>query len=198
MSTVNQLLAEIRKSSGVAKANRYRVYFIDGEREKLNIMCDSVSLPGRQIVTQDYFVDMKGLRRPYAFINEDVTISFLMGNDWYTWNYLNDWQRKTINQIDTVSGNFTVNFRRDYARDVVIEHLDDNNNVRKTITLVNAFPTSLNSLELSNASESTILRCNAVFAYDNWYEGRRQQPQPPAVQQPLVSEPGLFVSDTLG
>jgi hypothetical protein len=192
MSTVDQLRAVISKSQGVARANRYRVFFTNGRGEDLNILCDSVSIPGRQIITQDFFTDMKGIKTPYGFVNEEVSISFLLGNDWYAWNYLKAWQNSTINQIDSLRGAYTVNFRDQYARQLIIQHLDENNNVRKTVTLINAFPTGLTSMELSNASENTALRCTAVFSYDNWQEGGA------AVSSPqTVDLPGIFVSDTL-
>ena len=172
MSTVDELLSNINQSSGVAKGNRYRVSLLGANSNKLNILCDSISLPGRQILTQDYFTTMKGLKKPYAFENEEVTISFILGNDWYAWNYLKDWQSSIINKINNNDGAYTVNFKSQYTRQVSITHLDDaeQNNERKTIKLLNAFPTSLNSIELSNASENAALRCTAVFSYDNWTE----------------------------
>jgi hypothetical protein len=193
MSTVNQLRSVITKSQGMAKGNRYRVLFSAARSEYLNILCDSVNIPGRQIITQDFFTDMKGIKTPYGFVNEEVSISFLLGNDWYAWDYLKAWQNSTINQIDSLRGAYTVNFRDQYTRQVVIEHLDERNNIRKTVTLINAFPTSLTSMELSNASENTVLRCTAVFSYDNWQDGKVTTPE-------LTGEfnvPGIFVSDTL-
>ena len=173
MSSVDNLRAIISQSNGVAKGNRYRVSLLGGESNKLNILCDSINFPGRQVTTQDYLTDMKTKKMPYAFENDEVTIVFLLGNDWYAWNYLKAWQNNIINKIDSVSGAYTVNFKSQYSRQVVIDHLDDNNAVKKTITLLNVFPTSLNSIELSNASENTMLRCTATFSYDNWEEDTR-------------------------
>jgi hypothetical protein len=168
MSTVNQLLAEFRSSGGTAKGNRYRVSFIDSDASKLNILCDSISWPGRQVATSDYSTYMRPYRRPYSFINEDITANFILTNDWYTWNYLKNWQSSIINKIDEAVGAYTINLKSDYARDILIEHLNEKNQVMRAITAYAAFPITLNSMELSNASENTVLRCNAVFAYDNW------------------------------
>jgi len=38
----------------------------------------------------------------------------------------------------------------------------------KRFRLMNAYPTQLDSIELSNASENEVIRVNATFAYDNW------------------------------
>ena len=168
MSTVDQLLAQIKSSGGTAKGNRYSVKFSQGDANKLNIMCDSVSWPGRQVATSDYSTYMRPYRRPYSFINEDITINFILTNDWYAWNYLNSWQGLIINKIDQATGSYTINLKSDYVRDITIEHLNEKDKVMKSIKITGAFPITLNSLDLSNASENTVLRCTATFAYDNW------------------------------
>jgi hypothetical protein len=53
----------------------------------------------------------------------------------------------------------------------VIRHLDSSkelNQTVKSIRLINAFPTALNSMELGNANENEVMRCSATLAYDNW------------------------------
>lgn len=170
MSTVDQMLAQFKSSGGVARGNRYRVTFDGDDGNKLNILCDSVSMPGRQIATTEYMTSMKAYKRPYNFINEDVSVSFILTNDWYTWNYLKDWQSSIINNIDEDTGAYTVNLRSQYAKQVIIDHLNEQNQITKSIKLFNAFPITLNSTELANSNESSILRCSTVLAYDNWSE----------------------------
>lgn len=168
MSTVDQLLAQFKSSNGVARANNYRVTFNGDDGNKLNIFCDSVTWPGRQILTSDYMTSMKSYKRPYAFANDDVTINFILTNDWYTWNFLKKWQSSIINNIDEATGAYTVNLKRQYTKEVLIEHLDQQDKVNKSLTLFDAYPTTLNSLELSNGTENDVLRCTAVFAFENW------------------------------
>jgi len=170
MSDVGQLLAQFNRSSGTARSNRYRVVFNSSQGSVLNILCDSVTLPGRQIATSEYMTTMKSYKKPYAFLNEDVTVSFLLTNDWLTWDYIKQWQSSIINNIDAETGAYTVNLKESYAKDVYIQHLDVSDQVTKTITLFNAFPTTLNSIELSNSTENDIIRCTCSLAYDNWEE----------------------------
>lgn len=168
MSTVDQLLSQLKSSRGVAKANRYRITFNGNDGNKINVMCDSVTWPGRQIITNDYMTTMKSIKRPYAFMNDDVSASFLLTNDWYTWNFLKQWQSSVINNIDQVTGAYTVNLKNAYVKQVLIEHLNDRDQVVKSVVLFDAYPTTLNGMELSNSSENTILRCTASFSYENW------------------------------
>lgn len=168
MSTADRLLATFRATAGAARANRYRVSFDRGQGDRLDILCDSVTWPGRQIMTTEYYTDMKAIKKPYAFANEDINISFILTNNWYAWEYLKSWQSSTINQIDTVTNALTVNLRQDYVRQVIIEHLDEQDRPRKIVQLINAYPTTLASMELGNANENTIIRCTATLSYDNW------------------------------
>jgi len=190
MSTVDQMLAQFKSSGGVARGNRYRVTFDGDDGNKLNILCDSVTMPGRQISTTEYMTNMKAYKRPYNFINEDVSVSFILTNDWYTWNYLKDWQSSIINDIDTESGAYTVNLKSQYAKQVIIDHLNEQNQITKSIKLFNAFPITLNSTELANSNESSVLRCSTVLAYDNWSENFTGT----VTTQPLTPVTGFGIS----
>jgi hypothetical protein len=165
MSSIDELKAAA--VSGFARSNRYRVFFPDGDGE-LNVLCDSIVWPGRQIFTNERFVDMKATKVAYAFGQEDIEISFLMRNDWYTWDYLNDWMGRVIGNIGGLEG-YTVNYKSDYARNNIrIQHLSTENDVTKEVVLKNVYPTSLNTIELSNESENEIVRVSSEFSYDNW------------------------------
>lgn len=159
-------------TEGLARTNRYRVTFPEvtpnTDTSSLSVLCDSVTMPGRQIFTFERFTHMKAQKSAYTFGQEDIEISFVLGNDWRAWNYLYDWQSQTIGNIGALRG-YTVNYKTDYARNsVFIEHLDTRESVRKRIELFNVFPTTLNSIELSNASENEVIRVTASLAYDNW------------------------------
>jgi len=158
---------------GLARSNRYLVEFDSASRdqsEKLNLLCDAVTWPGRGLLTSERYTNMRNSRSAYAFNVEDVNLSFILTNDWETWDFLEQWQGSSIQNIESLNG-YIVNLKRDYVRDVVIRHLDSSKELDKTvksIRLINAFPTALNSMELGNANENEVMRCSATLAYDNW------------------------------
>lgn len=168
MSSIDDLKATF--SSGFARSNRYRILFEGTEYDprNLDIMCDSVTLPGRQIFTEDKVTSLKQRKIGYQFGQEDVAISFLLTNDWTSWDFIYDWQKKIIIGIENIEGPFNVGFREEYSRDIVIEHLNSRNEVMKRFRLMNSYPTQLDSIELSNSSENEVIRVNTTFAYDNW------------------------------
>jgi len=174
---VDDLKAQMSSRGGPARANRYRVYFpqldFGSETEALSVMCDSVGFPGRQILTTERFTDMKARKIAYGFAAEDLEISFILMNDWSAWRYLNDWHSRVIGNINELGG-YTVNFKSDYSRDIEVEHLTADSEASaqsvKRVILENAYPSTLNTIELSNSSENEIIRVSASFSYDNWSE----------------------------
>jgi len=153
--------------AGFARANRYEVIFPNDSTGDLSIICDSVTWPGRQITTEERVVNMKAQKLPYAFAQEDAEISFVLGNDWYAWDYLNNWQNRIINNMDGF-GNYSVNYKNEYVEEIIIKHLDNNNEIRKQVKLKGAYPTSLNRVELGNSNENEVIRVSAEFSYHNW------------------------------
>jgi len=168
MSSIDNLKATF--SSGFARSNRYRVLFESTEYDprSLNIMCDSVTLPGRQIFGEEKTTSLKQKQVAYQFGQEDVSVSFLLTNEWTAWDFIYDWQKTIIIGIENVDGPYNIGFKEEYSRDILIEHLDSQNKVMKQFRLMKAYPTQLDSIELSNASENEVIRVNATFTYDNW------------------------------
>jgi hypothetical protein len=153
--------------AGFARANRYQVEFPDAG-EDLTVICDSITLPGRQIFTEEVLTNMKARKVAYTFGQEDVSVSFVLGNDWYAWDYLYEWQQQVVGNIGADRG-FFINYKEDYARNnVIIRHLDTQDKVRKAVKLKNVYPTSLNAIELGNSNENEVIRVSAELTYDNW------------------------------
>jgi len=167
MSSIDDLKSTF--SSGFARANRYRVFFEGTEYDPrdLDVMCDSVTLPGRQILTEERITSLKQKKVAYQFGQEDISISFLLTNEWTAWNFIYDWQKQIVVGIDNLH-EFNVGYKDEYSRDIVIEHLNSKNETIKRFRLINSYPTQLDAIELSNASENEVIRINATFAYDNW------------------------------
>lgn len=153
---------------GFARANRYNVILPKTSfGEGLNILCDTVTWPGRQITTGDYYTSMRNSPIAYAFGVGNITVGFYLTNDWKSWDYLNAWQNQILTKLNDGGKGFKVNFKKDYKGDITIEHLNSEDKPTKVITIFNAFPTTLSPIELGNGSEE-IIKVSAEFAFDNW------------------------------
>jgi hypothetical protein len=165
--SVDRLKAQLE--SGLARVNRYRLILprdFGIDTESLNVFCDTVSLPGRQMTTSEYYISMRATQVAYAFGVAPLNVSFYLTNNWEAWNYINEWQKTVVDGLDFVTG-YRLNFKQQYQKQMIIEHLDSEDQVRKRINVLNAFPTTLSEVELGNAN-SDIARITATFAYDNW------------------------------
>lgn len=162
-----------RLQAGHARANRYRVFLPQvsnevppSELQGIEILCDSVAVPGRQITTNEYYTTMRATQIAYAFGVAPITMSFYLTNNWESWNYLNSWHSTIITELKETKG-YRLKFKKEYSKDFFIEHLDPEDRQTKLIKVINAFPTTLNEIELGNAN-SDLTRVTASFAYDNW------------------------------
>lgn len=135
----------------------------------LNLMCESVTFPGREISYLESQTSIKPVKVANSFTQTDVEISFILTNDWRVWDYINQWHSKCFPGINTSDGPIYVGYKSEYAKEIKIKHFDQTGNLRKQIKLINAFPVTLNSMEFSNFS-SEILKCSVSFTYDKWYE----------------------------
>ncbi|RPG31805.1 MAG: hypothetical protein CBB72_011605 [Muricauda sp. TMED12] len=133
------------------------------------MLCESVTLPGRQIVTQEHLTSMKAIKKPTAFLNEDVSLTFNLTNDYFAWEYYKTWMDLVIEELG--ENHYGINFKSDYTTDMQIQQLGSNDFIpAKSITLKNCYPITLNSIELSNAADNAVTQCTVTLAYDNWQE----------------------------
>ena len=127
MNSIDNLKATLSKKGGVAFANRFQVFFtpptatlsalaskdvgsllgslVSGGSIKnlipdprdISILCESVTLPGRNINTLDYQADKQAIKIPYGIINEDVVMSFILTNDYAMKKMFDDWMESIFN-----------------------------------------------------------------------------------------------------
>lgn len=175
MKRVDDLLSVINKRNGVVRPNRYTARFTPPAEVRvqdalynrdLNILCESVIFPGRNVATSDYMVGRQNLKNPYTFINSDVTATFLLTGDYLARRVFMAWQAYVFNPFTYEAG-----YKNEYARtDMYFLSLDLNDKELYRVTLHNAYPTSISEMTLSNTEENSVMRMNVTFAYDNFEE----------------------------
>ena len=143
--------------------------FIASPRD-LYLLCESASLPGRQIQTTDHSVSMKSIKKPTQYIVDDVSMTFRITNDFYTWNYFNSWLDIIIER-DVIGASHKIRYKTEYATEVIIRPIGQNHEVpTKAIRLVNAFPITLEPVGYSDSDANNPSRCTVTFSYDDWIE----------------------------
>lgn len=197
-ASIENLLSTIASKDGIALPNIYRVYLPSfsylGPRE-MDVLCTSVNLPGRQIMTLDKKIGSIFEKVAYDQAYDDINMSFLMLNDYGARKYFESWQNLALDQ-DT----YTIGYKTDYARNVKIQQLRKGleinapnllqsvasrfadqilDNVDLPINigakdvvyeceLMDAFPTTMDMIQLGNSQNDQVLQLNVQLSYKNW------------------------------
>lgn len=118
---IDTLKSLMNSKGGVARSNQFAVTmpsFDNATSSDMNILCQSVNLPGRQIMTQERLIGLKGRKMPTGFAQDDVNMSFLLLNDYGAKRNIEAWMGRVINQ-DT----YEIGYTSSYSRDVTIKQL---------------------------------------------------------------------------
>ena len=114
-NSIDQLKGLISQKGGVAKPNVFRVLLpsIPGATStEVNLLCKDVQLPGRQIMTNERRIGMKLEKVPYGYAVTDISITFLVLNDYGIKKYFETWQNLAVDQ-----NTFEAGFQRGTATD---------------------------------------------------------------------------------
>ena len=177
---IDKLKSAVSRRDGFARANRFEVIIIPpvsafgGSVDKardLNIFCEQCSFPGRQMQTFETNYTRQQIKIAQSFINEDVSITFNLTNDFFIKEIFDKWTNLIIDR-DT----FKKNYDSVYKRDMYLYQNDNNNRHVFEVQLINAFPVSVQSVESSNGGED-IQQVTVEFTYEDFKEKYIDQPQ---------------------
>jgi len=179
--TIDQFKATVGKRGGVATTNRFSITvtpptatffnkllpallgqgpFVNDPRD-VNVLCKSCSLPGKLIMTGDY--DPYGAfprKYPQSTVVEDVEFTFLLTNDFYAKKLFDAWQSSIVDQASQL-----VSYDSTYKTDVFIQELNKDNTPVYAVRLKDAYPTSVNSIDLSNDNSDAVAEVSVNMTY---------------------------------
>jgi hypothetical protein len=166
-SSINDFKSAILRNKGFARPNRFEIEILrvpgwSGNTRDLKFLCETVNLPGKQITTLDYDIGTRRpLKIPTGYIEDDVTMVFNLTNNYIVKEALDKWMGRIIN-----ADSYLLSYDTTYKRDISIAQLDENNSRVYAVQLRNAYPITVNSIDLDSNSESTVQKVTAVFTYD--------------------------------
>lgn len=207
--SIDKLKSLVSRKYGIARGNVYRVFFpaiAGATSEEVNLLCSSVNIPGRQIMTQEKKIGLINQKVAYDQAYDDVSLTFLLLNDYGIRTYFERWQNLCINQ-----SSLEVGYLKDYAFDIRIQQLTKgfdlpiyqtpidipfipsliakrlpslgpinlaqgsldvsflgSNQIVYECVLRNAFPTTMNAIELGNARGDDVIELTVQLSYRNW------------------------------
>jgi hypothetical protein len=167
--SIQDFKSTIQQENNLSKSNRFELS-ISKSGLNVSFLCESCSLPGRQINTNEFFTWNKQQKNVYGYMNDDVTLTFHLTNAYSLKRYIEDW----INEIIDIN-RYRAGYYDDYVRDITISQLDHKDKPIYTVVLFDAHPITMNSIELSNASDNATNKITTVFYYRNYREERITQ-----------------------
>lgn len=190
-TSVDALKSTFSKRGGVARANRFAIFmtppaqtflnldlqgaassllsgsfsassFVNDPRD-ISMLCESCSLPSREITTLDYQQFRQSIKLPNGYNVSDIDFTFLLTNDYYVRKMFDKWINSVID-IET----YGMAYRKEYATDVVIQQLNEQNVPVYGVRLINAYPIAIQSVELNQTSESTLQKQTVTFTFEDF------------------------------
>jgi hypothetical protein len=157
-------------TTDLAKTNRFDVnvpipigliQYVKNTRS-LNYRCEATNLPGRTVATMEQKTYGPIEKYPYLSTYNDIDLTFIVDGDMNQKVFFDAW----INYLNpTQSNNFR--YKSDYATTLSINQYDQSNNLTYTVALFDAYPISMNQLDLDWSNDG-YHKLSITFAYTYW------------------------------
>ena len=133
--------------------------------QRISLLCEQAAFPLFNINVKPYRIYGTPYQRPVTsdYGGDGLPITFHVDREMTVKRFFEDWARFIINR-DT----FNVAFQQQYVVDMEIYQLDEFNRRSYGIKIVEAFPRSLNQMELNHNAQNQTHRLIVLFSYRKW------------------------------
>ncbi len=188
------------KDVGLPTASHYQVTlpdFISGINSRnIVLLCDTVDMPGISVMTQELRTMGEVSEMPYGITYPPVSMTFFIDNKFDARKYFTEWSQLVYNRTTR-----TLGYYDQYAQEITIEALDKSGNIIYNITLIEAYPKSVDNISFNNSNHD-VLKLNVQFTYKYHKENiekvtpyKKETPDYGLSFEPEKQQPGL---ETLG
>ena len=154
---------------------------------ELNILCSNVTLPAKQILTNERRIGMELQKVAYGYAVDDISMTFFLMNDYGVKDYFDSWRSTILDEEGQAS-----NYKNEYAKTISIHQLRQplkgfsrqvgpirfnaglGGGSVYSVNLIEAFPIASSAIELNNDLDG-LVQLNVTFAYTNWKRARGGQ-----------------------
>lgn len=166
-------LEEFKSSftTDLARANRFEanIYVpltlfsqLDVTSRNLSLRCETAQLPGRTIATMDRKTYGPIEKLPYISTYNDIDLTFILDGDMKQKYFFDAW----LDKVNPKTTN-NMNYRDQYSTSIIINQYDVANKLRYSVELIQAYPISINQLDLDWGSDSPH-KLTVTFVYTYW------------------------------
>lgn len=175
MSMLEDLKAAIKKHGSIARTNRFKVdfsgiraYASDSEIRDLEFFLEDVNIPSKDVETVDYSLYRNPIAYATGYKNGDFNMKFRAPTNMFVKRIFDRWIEKIIPREDyklryrnEITANFTITqtSERTWDHDKFLG-LD-----YYSVVILDAYPTSIGSIEYSNTQEGEYVSFSVDFAF---------------------------------
>jgi hypothetical protein len=157
-------------STDVARPNRFDIeipipltllaYY--GTARQLPLRCEKATFPDRTISTFDQKIYGPAEKFPYQSTYNTAEMTFILSDDMSEKEFFDGWM-ELINPSTT----FNFKYKGDYVTDITVNQYDVKNELSYSVDLIDAFPISINQLDL-DWSSTEYHKLTVTFAFTYW------------------------------
>lgn len=164
--SLQSFISEVR-TRGISRTNRYEVIipFPNTDNAGSNLVtmfCEATNLPGMNVATTPARTFGEIRQMPYERLFDPVNLSFYVDGNMETRAAFERWIHLVFNQTSR-----TIGYYSDYIRDVVIHVKDLEDKTTYTVTLYEAFPKSISTVQMSSESRE-VMKVQVQMEYKYW------------------------------
>ena len=178
---INEFKSTLNRYGGAARKNLFEVQIgvVDQNtgRSDINFFCKTVTVPGLNIVVQDYKPNGFGLTQsvPTSLANDTLNCVFILDSQHVMISLFHRWMQKVVN-YDVSGGIFSqvddqlpyeFGYKDEYAVTMTIRHYSTDYNGYYTYTFYDVFPTQVSGVDLSWEDNDTYSIATVNFAYSS-------------------------------
>ena len=205
---INEVLSGFHSDDGYARANRYEVMLNaptgekgttptnlqnifskvmgqakgDGTVRKTGLRCESISFPGRNLDTTpdtNIYGPTREIVNGFSFA--EITGTFVCSSDMREKLFFETWQSLAFNPQT-----WSLGYYDDYVGSIDIHQLDEQDNKRYGVQLVECFPKTIAEQSLGYGQNDTLHRINVTFSYRYWKNLTDEADLPKSLQERIT------------
>ena len=138
---------------------------------KMSLRCDQISFPGKNLRTTPTTAIDYGPQREMAqgAIFGEVTLSFYASSDHRERVLIQEWQELIFNtNRNSKEDVYDVNYYNNYIGQIDVFQLNELDERTYAVSIHEAYPKSVNAIELNHSSTNAISRVSASFVFNRW------------------------------
>ena len=205
---LNELLGVVRGTDGIARSTRYEALFLppSGARgtrnaptnamssqmanltgsntaREVSLKCEQISMPGRRIDTEpdnNIYGPVREIAQGWSYA--DITAQFQLSSDLRERKFFETWNRLAYNP-DT----WNMGYYDDYTGTIQIFQLDEQDNRRYGVELIECFPKDIGDLTYDYSQVNTQQKVSITFSYRYWQNLTDEANLPRSLQDRLTT-----------